>query len=452
MQGKDFELNQGNNIKDKPESLHYIHSDQRRVFQIDSLKQTLEYVAKNSPYYKEIFNDGNISPNQIQSLNDFKNLPFTTKNDIQLRNDDFLCVDKKKVIDYCSTSGTLGEPVHILLTENDLERLALNEYMGLQLAGVSSDDCIQLTTTIDRRFMAGLAYFLGARKMGCGIIRNGSGIAGMQLDTILKFKPTVIIAVPSFLLKLIEYADENNIDLKNSSVKKAICIGESIRTNKNVLNNLGNRIIKDWPIELYSTYASTEMQTCFTECINGNGGHLLTNLVYPEIVDDQNKPVMDGVSGELVITTLGLEGMPLIRYKTGDICSMVTEPCGCGRQSPRLTHISGRKMQMLKIKGTTIYPAAIFNILDECFPVANYITEAFYDTLGGDSLKISLSLKPGFNAAKMHEITEKLVAGLRMKPEIEVLTFEEVEKKLWKDGSRKPSKFIDHRKLQNKHE
>ena len=454
MQGKNFELNDTLHSKVTPDGLHYLSALDRTQFQLGKLTESLAYLYKYSPYYKELFKNNNFKLSDIRSLQDIRSLPFTSKSDIQQYNDHFLCVAQNKVIDHCSTSGTLGEPVHILLTENDLQRLAINEYLGLQLAGVTSSDRIQLTTTMDKRFMAGLAYFLGARSMGCGVIRNGSGFPAMQLETLFKFKPTVIIAVPSFLVKLIDYANDNSIDLKNSSIQKAICIGESIRSGNNKLNSLGQRIHQQWPIELYSTYASSEMQTCFTECEMGNGGHLLSNLIYPEIIDDDGNPQVEGKSGELVITTFGIEGMPLLRYKTGDICSMVTAPCTCGRTSPRLMHISGRKMQMLKIKGTSIYPSAIFNILDECTFISNYATEAFYDHLNGDNLKISISLKPGFNQNHLIEINEKLASGLRLKPAIEVLTFEEIEKKLWKEGARKPSKFIDHRPLQkiNNHE
>ena len=168
---------------------------------------------------------------------------------------DFLCVPRSKVIEHSSTSGTLGEPVHILLTENDLQRLTQNEFLGFSLAGLMASDSVQITTTMDRRFMAGLAYFLGIRKIGAGIIRNGSGLPGMQWDTIDNLKPNVILAVPSFLIKLIDYAHENNIDLENTSIKKVICIGESIRNIDGSLNNLGERIVENWPIHLYSTYA-----------------------------------------------------------------------------------------------------------------------------------------------------------------------------------------------------
>jgi phenylacetate-CoA ligase len=126
-------------------------------------------------------------------------LPLTTKEDLQKFNDDFLCVPANKIIDYATTSGTLGEPVTFWLSDKDLERLAYNEAISFDCAGIKEGDVVQLMTTIDRRFMAGLAYFLGLRKMKVGVIRVGAGIPELQWDSILKYKPTYLITVPSFL-------------------------------------------------------------------------------------------------------------------------------------------------------------------------------------------------------------------------------------------------------------
>jgi len=160
----------------------------------------------------------------------------------------------------------------LALTDADLDRLALNEYNSFKTAGIDEDDIIQLMTTVDRRFMAGLAYFLGARKLGAGIVRVGNGLPELQWDTITNIQPTVIICVPSFILHLITYAEANNIDYKNSSVKKIICIGESIRNSDFTLNTLGKKISQKWDVALYSTYASSEMATAFTECEAFKGG------------------------------------------------------------------------------------------------------------------------------------------------------------------------------------
>lgn len=434
------------------DNLHYLKSPERERLQWQFVERAVRYAEAGSPYYYKLFKEHSIQHNTVGSFADFEAIPFTTKKDLQLHNEEFLCVDRKDVADYCSTSGTLGNPVHILLTDNDLERLAHNEYNGFRMAGITSDSCIQLTTTIDRQFMAGLAYVLGARKLGAGLIRNGSGAPGLQLDSIHRFQPDVLIAVPSFVVKLTEYAASNSFDLQSSSVRKIICIGENIRDEHHNLNALGSRIYEAWPVQLISTYASTEMQTCFTECSIGNGGHLQSHLVYPEVVDDSGKRVPDGTYGELVITTLGVQGMPLLRYKTGDVCSLHSDVCACGRTSPRISFIAGRKMQMLKVKGTTLFPNAVSQVLESSEWVSNFVILADHNQLGGDELNIRLSLHSGAAPAALKQVSDKLEAVLRLKPALQLATFEEIEQMRWKEGGRKPVKFIDRRDLNTPNE
>ena len=284
------------------------------------LRDLLIYLSQNSPFYKELFSKNHIVIDNIKTIADLVNIPTTTKDDVQQRNNDFLCVPSDRVAEYTSTSGTLGSPVTIALTENDLKRLAANEYNSFLCADGSKDDTYQLMLTLDRQFMAGIAYYMGIRKIGAGIIRLGPGVPAMQWETILRLKPTAIVAVPSFILKLIQYAKDNGIDLNQTSVKKAVCIGENIRNSDFSLNILGRKITEAWNIKLYSTYASTEMQTAFTECGEGRGGHYQPDLLIVELLDEHDQPVGADTPGEVTITTLGVEGMPLLRYKTGDIC------------------------------------------------------------------------------------------------------------------------------------
>mgnify|MGYP006345205653 FL=1 len=208
-----------------------------KIFQELKLQEVLQYVSANSVYYQNLFQEHHIDISKINTLEDLQLIPTTTKEDLQRNNDDFLCVPTNKIIDFATTSGTLGDPVTFGLTDNDLERLAYNEAISFDCAGINEGDIVQLMTTIDRRFMAGLAYFLGLRKMKVGVIRVGAGIPELQWDSILKYKPTYLITVPSFLLKLIEYADSHEIDYNNLGIKGAICIGESLR-NQDFSNSI----------------------------------------------------------------------------------------------------------------------------------------------------------------------------------------------------------------------
>ena len=161
-------------------------TEEIKSFQEQKLLELLAYVNENSPYYKRLFAKSTIDIKSIKTLEDLQLLPVTSKEDLQKYNDDFLCVPTNKIIDYATTSGTLGEPVTFGLTDNDLERLAYNEAISFDCAGIKEGDVVQMMTTIDRRFMAGLAYFLGLRKMKVGVIRVGAGIPELQWDSILK--------------------------------------------------------------------------------------------------------------------------------------------------------------------------------------------------------------------------------------------------------------------------
>ncbi|BAU54300.1 phenylacetate--CoA ligase family protein [Mucilaginibacter gotjawali] len=419
-------------------------TDQATLMQEQKLQKLLLYLSRYSPFYKELFKKNGIDINAIQTLADLQFIPTTSKDDLQQRNDDFLCVPLEKVAEYTSTSGTLGSPVTIALTANDLDRLACNEYNSFLCADGTANDTYQLMLTLDRQFMAGIAYYSGIRQLGAGIIRLGPGVPSLQWETIKRLKPTAIVAVPSFILKLIQFAKETGIDIHSTSVKKAICIGENIRNTDFSLNILGKKITESWDIHLYSTYASTEMQTAFTECSEGRGGHYQPELLIVELLDENNKQVAPYTPGEVTITTLGVEGMPLLRYKTGDICMYDDEPCACGRTSLRLSPVMGRKKQMIKFKGTTLYPPALFDLLNEREEILDFVIEVYSNEIGLDQVLLYL-LPVEESEACDHRIRAYLQARLRVSPHIKYVNAEEIQKKQFQDTSRKAVKFIDLR-------
>jgi len=415
-----------------------------KQFQEKKLQELMGYLSESSPYYKRLFLENNIKVSDINLLEDLEKIPVTTKEDLSKFNDDFLCVAHSELIDYVTTSGTTGNPVFFGLSDKDLERLAYNEAISFACSKITKNDTIQLMTTIDRRFLAGLAYFLGARKLGAGIIRVGAGIPELQWDSIFKFNPSYLIAVPSFLLKLIEYAENNDIAINTSSVKGVICIGEPLKEQDFSDNSLSQKIKSKWDIELYSTYASTEMSTAFSECEFQQGGHHHPELIIVEILDDQNKPVKEGEDGELVITTLGVEAMPLLRFKTGDVVRAHYGACKCGRNSLRLGPVIGRKKHMIKYKGTTIYPPAMHNLLNGFSEIENYIIEIDKNEIGLDNITIKL----GTNAASedlMKRLRDHIRAKLRVLPTIVILSIDDVHKLKFPGINRKPILFVDKR-------
>src|SRR5258708_3087115 len=203
--------------------------DKVKKFQEIKLKELLAYVNEHSVFYRRHFRQHAIDVDSIKQTEDLSRIPPTTKDDIQLSNWDFLCTPKDKIAEYTSTSGTMGKPVILALTHNDVQRLAYNEAISFTCAGCNSKDVFQMMLTLDRQFMAGMAYYEGIRKLGAGLVRIGPGLPAMQWEAIDRMQTTVLVGVPSFLVKLTEYALEKGIDMNASSVKTAICIGEAFR-------------------------------------------------------------------------------------------------------------------------------------------------------------------------------------------------------------------------------
>jgi len=416
----------------------------QEAYQFRALKELLAYLQQHSPYYKRLFHQHHINIDNIKNLHDISFIPITSKTDMQEHNWDFLCVQDRDIKEYTATSGTMGKPVTIALTEHDLQRLSYNEQQSFLCADGKPEDIYQLMLTLDRQFMAGIAYYHGIRQLGAALGRTGPGLPAMQWDTIMRLQANSIVSVPSFMLALIEWAKEHGIDLEHTPVKKAICIGESLRNGDFELNALGEKIHSQWPIKLYSTYASTEMQTAFTECAAGMGGHQQPDLIIMELLDDHDRPVHAGEYGEVTITTLGVEGMPLLRYRTGDICTFYDSRCSCGRHSRRLSPVLGRKLQMIKYKGTTLYPPAIFDILNNITFIKEYAVEVFTNELGMDELRLHLHTLLPIDDCEI-KIKPILQSKLRVVPLLHFHSGSEMQLIQFPPGSRKQVKFIDKR-------
>lgn len=226
----------------KNPEIQFRSPEEIKAYQESRLAEELLYLQNHSRFYQRLFQAHHIDIQQIKTIEDLQQIPVTTKTDLQLHNEDFICVSRDEIIDYVTTSGTLGDPVTFVLTSEDLDRLAYNEYLSFTTTGCSRQDVLQLMTTIDRRFMAGLAYYMGARELGMGVARVGNGIPELQWDTIRRIHPTCGMVVPSFLIKLIEFAEKNHIDYHHCSMQKCVCIGEALRNPDFTLNTLGKRI------------------------------------------------------------------------------------------------------------------------------------------------------------------------------------------------------------------
>ena len=417
-------------------------SPERTEVQGELLREHVRHCAENSPYYRRILGERGVAPQDV-SPEAMDRLPLTGKDDLAGHNEDFLAVSSDDVVDIVFSSGTTGRPTRIAYTEGDLQRLAYNEHQSFVAAGMSCRDTVLLTCTIDRCFVAGLAYFLGVRSVGAAAIRSGHAPLQSHLEIISRASPTVIVGVPSFLQKLAQVARREGMEPREMSVERLICIGEPVRDRRLEFLPVGEAIADLWGATVHSTYASSEIVTTFCECTEERGGHLHPELGIVEILDEKGDPVPPGEVGEVVVTPLGVEGMPLLRFRTGDLSFLVQDRCGCGRTSPRLGPILARKKQMIKFKGTTLYPQPIAAALQSIPAVVEHYVEVYNEQSLSDEVKVHVAVDdPSWNAER---VAEHLQSKLRVKPPVVVEPLADLRERVFKPQSRKPIRFVDRR-------
>ncbi|MBN1975201.1 MAG: AMP-binding protein [Sedimentisphaerales bacterium] len=409
--------------------------------QEDLLRRHLRHICDNSPYYRDKLKGIDIEHFTLDSL---QQLPLTDKSDFSHHNDQFQAVSDRAVEDMSFSSGTTGQPTKFVYTRSDLERLAYNEAQGFRSCGFTDEDIILLTCTMDRCFIAGLAYYSGPRSLGAALIRNGNSTLASHLDIIKRISPTAMIGVPSFLLKLGKCITSEGFNLADHSIKRMVCIGEPLRDRELNFLKAGEELERIWGAKVYSTYASTETITAFCECEYQRGGHYSPDLGIVEIVDENDQNLPNGEVGEVVVTPLQMEGMPMIRYKTGDISFIIDTGCPCGRNIPRLGPILGRRNQMMKIHGTTMYPQSVQAVLDGLPQVKEYYLKVQHNESFSEHLTVYVALDG--DQSQADDILQKLQARLRVKPELKIVPIEEIRKVVYRPESRKPVRFIDERK------
>jgi phenylacetate-CoA ligase len=395
--------------------------------------ETFRYAAERSPFYRALFRG-------VNGLPPLDQLPLLDKRTVSEQNLDFLCVPLKRVVEIVTTSGTTGMPLLWMLTEKDVQRLARNERLSFECTGLTAHDTVLLAVTLDRCFMAGLAFWLGLRELGCSVVRAGASSPLFVLEMIARARPTAIVGVPSFLRVITEKARETGFDLKNCSVKKTICIGEPVRDQSLALNASGLAIETAWGARVYSTYGVTELANSLCECDAGVGGHLHEEQLHLEILDDDGQPVPEGEVGEVVATTFGVEAMPLIRYRTGDCAALFRAACACGRVTPRLGPILGRKHQKLKFKGASLFPSSLQTVLEESQGVDTFVIIARAESELSDAVEVLVH-----GAASVSVLREAMQARAKIVPEIRHAPRMEIEALQMPPQARKRRTFVDLR-------
>ncbi len=408
--------------------------------QADLLAKTVAYAARRSPFYGKMLKGigPGCGPGALASL------PTTSREDLESRHEEFLAAPREKIMEIVSTTGTTGTPIFVPMTRNDVERLAETERRGFAWLGAGPGMRFHMAVTMDNLFVAGLAYHEGIRRNGAAAIRVGVQPARRHLDLLRTLRPEGMVAVPSMMVALARLARENGEDPRQYAPAKLMLIGDAVRGADLALNATGRLIEEAWGAEICSTYGLTEAGGAFHECPAHKGLHAHPDILLAEVVDEGGRPLAPGKTGELVVTTLMTEGMPLIRYRTGDVTFIVPGECPCGRGGARIGPILGRKAHRLKVKGTTIYPKTIEEALVGVEGVRNFIIEARDGEDGTDRLLVRIGTDRT-DRPFLEIVRTAVFSKARVTPEIVAEPPASVEASLYEGGRRKPRVFVDRR-------
>jgi len=391
--------------------------------QLKRLKQTVQRAYKNIPFYTDKFSELKIKPKDIISLKDIKKLPFTTREDLR-ENYPFglLAVEREQVVRLHTSSGTTGKPKAIFFTKKDIDQAAELIARCLIMTGIKKDDVLQNMMTYGL-FTGALIMHYGAEKVGVLVIPAGPGHTKRQIALMQDFKTTSLHLTPSYALYLADVMNNQGLDPKKDLFLRRAYLGAEPYSE-----GTRKKIEKFFHIDVYNSYGLSEMNgpgVAF-ECVEKNGMHLWEDNFIMEIINPETgEELPDGEKGELVLTTLCREAMPILRYRTRDITTVIPGKCKCGRTHRRISRIIGRTDDMFIVRGVNIFPQQIEQVLMGVKGVAqNYqIILESYDQM---TVRVEIS-RDLFDGRIEHlmslqsEITEKLRSEILVKPKVELL-------------------------------
>ncbi len=330
--------------------------EEKEELQLKRLQEVVKIAYEKVNYYKKRFNEINVHPDDIETLEDLNKLPFTTKTDLR---DAYpfgmFAVPQDEIIEVHTTSGTTGKPTVSGYTQKDLDIWGEVMARTLTMAGASKKDLIQNCYGYGL-FTGGLGVHYGAQKIGATVIPISAGNTQRQIQIMQDFNSTILTCTPSYALHLSEVLQNQSVELEKISLKSGV-FGAEMWTEE-MREEIENRL----NLSALNVYGLTEIigPGVAQECTEKKGLHIFDDHFYPEIIDPENlKPLPYGEKGELVLTTLTREGMPIIRFRTRDITTLRPEQCECGRTLVKMDRITGRSDDMLKIRGVIVFPSQI---------------------------------------------------------------------------------------------
>ena len=380
--------------------------------QVERLKKTVE-IAAHSPFYGKIFKENNISAGSINSLEDLQRFPFTTKEDLRGNYPFGLAsIPMEKVVRLHSSSGTTGNPTVILHSQKDLDEWANQVARCMYMVGLRNTDVFQNTSGYGM-FTGGLGFQYGAERLGALTVPAAAGNSPRQIKFIMDFGTTAIHAIPSYATRLAEVFLEMGLDPKKDTKLTTLCIGAEPHSEEQ-----RRRIEELLGVKAYNCFGMSEMNgpgVAF-ECPEQNGLHIWEDYTIVEIVDPETlKPVKEGEIGELVLTTINREAMPLFRYRTRDLTCFLPGDCPCGRTHRRIARFKGRSDDMIIVKGVNIFPIQIETILMNFKELGmNYLITI--DTVGNNDevlVEVELGELHVDDYAELQTLTKKVTQQLK---------------------------------------
>ena len=333
------------------------------ALQLERLKETVSRVYEKVPAYRKKMDDAGIKPEDVKSLSDLARLPFVTKQDMR---DNYpfglFAVEKEKLVRIHASSGTTGKPTVVGYTQGDLESWTECVSRIACMGGASSHDVAQICFGYGM-FTGALGLHYGLENIGAAIVPSSTGNSQKQIMYMQDFETSLLVATPSYALRLAEVAKEMGVDPSKDLKVKIALVGSELLTDA-----MREEMHKMWgrDILITSNYGMSELMGpgVSGECLEHCGMHINEDYFIPEIIDPNTGEVLPiGEKGELVITCIKKEGIPLIRYRTKDITRLMYEPCACGRTFCRMENLSGRSDDMLKIRGVNVFPSQIEEVI-----------------------------------------------------------------------------------------
>lgn len=324
--------------------------------QYENLRNMIDFHYNSNEFYRNRMRSAGVCPGDIRSLDDVKKLPFMYKADLRENYPTkMFSVPNTRIVRYHVSSGTSGKPTLVGYTRNDLEYWTEALARSLTSIGIGEDDTLQISYGYGL-FTGGLGLHYGAERVGASVLPSGTGNTERQIELMQDLGATAIACTPSYLLHMNDVAERMGISIKKDTMLKKAVLGAEPWTE-----NMRNRLEESMGIRAYDIYGTSEQAgPMFTECEERNGIHIPGDIMYVEIVDpDSGESVEAGQKGEMVVTMLKKEALPIIRFRIKDITSINEDECACGRTSPRIARITGRSDDMLIIRGINVFPSQI---------------------------------------------------------------------------------------------